>query len=315
MPTASTDSPLGIVTRSTGSWYQVLHEGSTLSCRSRGRIRLKGIRATNPIAVGDRVRFTIETDGSGVIESIEPRSNYIIRRATNLSKEYHIIAANLDLAIVMVTLCAPPTPLPFIDRFLATAQAYRIPATVVLAKQDLPEERAATQEADLESIYRQAGYQVLALSATTGEGVDALRQMLTGRTTLIAGNSGVGKSSLINALAPDLHLRTAPLSAVHGIGQHTTTFSEMFTLDASAGTHVIDTPGIKGFGVVDFERGQISHFFPDIFALAPQCQFANCLHDQEPRCAVRAAVESGHLAISRYISYLDLLHGEGEKYR
>ena len=258
----------GIVIRSTGSWYDVLSDGIHFSCRARGRIRLKEVRSTNPIAVGDTVLFVPEGPNAGVITAIEPRRNYIIRRATNLSRESHIIAANLDLAAVVVTLVAPPTPLEFVDRYLATAQAYDIPQLV-----------------------------------------------LEGKTTLVAGHSGTGKSSILNALEPTLALRTAPLSESHGLGQHTTTFAEMYPLSIAPNTYVIDTPGIKGFGVIDFDRHEVSHFFPEIFTTGKQCKYPDCLHNTEPGCAVVAAVEHGNIPYSRYQSYLSILCDEGGKYR
>ncbi|PIE83840.1 MAG: ribosome small subunit-dependent GTPase A [Bacteroidia bacterium] len=304
----------GLVVRATGSWYSVEHGGEVVECRARGRIRLKGVRSTNPIVVGDRVEFTL-ADGAGVIHRILPRRNYIIRRSINLSKETHIIAANLDAAYVVVTLTEPATPLEFVDRFLATATAYSIPGVVVLNKQDLPGEREASEAMGMRYIYREAGYEVLAVSATTGQGIEELRDRLAGRRSLIAGNSGVGKSSLVNALEPGLDLKTSPLSENYQLGRHTTTFSEMFRLSFGEGTYVIDTPGIKGFGVVEFGREEISHFFPDIFALKGACRFGNCLHDQEPGCAVRAAVEAGELAPSRYVSYLSLLADDQDRYR
>lgn len=309
------DSFEGIVIRSTGSWYTVEHASQQYECRPRGRIRLKGARTTNPIAVGDRVRFFPENETLGVITEILPRRNYIIRRATNLSKETHIIGANLDLAAVVVTLTTPPTLLEFIDRFLATACAYRIPSVVLLAKQDLDSERAAADAIGFESIYAAAGCAVLRISATSGEGLPGLNALLAGKTTLLAGHSGVGKSTLINSLQPNLHLKTAPLSTAYGLGQHTTTFSEMFTLNLAPCTRIIDTPGIKGFGVVDFAREDIAHFFPDIFSIGQQCRFGNCLHEHEPGCAVIAALDDGQLAPSRYDSYISLLHDEHEKYR
>ena len=238
----------GIVIRSTGSWYDVLSDDTRFSCRARGRIRLKGVRSTNPIAVGDAVLFVPEGPDVGVITAIEPRRNYMIRRATNLSRESHIIAANLDLAAVVVTLVAPPTPLEFVDRYLATAQAYDIPQLVILNKQDLPEEQDEAASLGIRAIYENAGATVAELSASTGLGLERLRTLLEGKTTLLAGHSGTGKSSILNALEPTLALRTAPLSESHGLGQHTTTFAEMYPLSIAPNTYVIDTPGIKGFG-------------------------------------------------------------------
>lgn len=305
----------GIVVRSAGAWTRVATPERFYDCRVRGKIRLKGIRTTNPVAVGDRVLLEVEASEQAVITAILPRRNYMIRRATNLSKESHIIAANLDLALVVVTLAEPPTPLEFIDRFLATATAYNIPRGLVLTKQDLPQEKASCADLAICDTYRHADCELFFVSALTGDGLAPLRQTLAGQTTLLAGNSGVGKSSLINALAPDLQLPTAPLSPTHHLGCHTTTFSEMFPLAPAERTYIIDTPGIKGFGVVDFQKEQISHFFPDIFRLGRGCQFDNCLHLQEPHCAVRQALAQGQLPLSRYQSYCSILLDEGHKYR
>ena len=305
----------GIAIRSTGSWYSIEHDGKQYECRTRGRIRLKGARTTNPIAIGDRVLFFLENENQGVITEILPRRNYIIRRATNLSKETHIIAANLDLAAVVVTLTAPPTLLAFIDRFLATACAYRIPSVVLLAKQDLATERNTADELNFEAVYATAGCSVLRISANSGQGITDLSTLLTGKTTLLAGHSGVGKSTLINTLQPSLNLKTAPLSSAYGLGQHTTTCSEMYSLSFAPNTRIIDTPGIKGFGVVDFAREEIAHFFPDIFSISQHCRFGNCLHEHEPGCAVIDALDNGTLAPSRYDSYISLLHDDHEKYR
>ena len=305
----------GIVIRSTGSWYDVLSGDTRFSCRARGRIRLKEVRSTNPIAVGDAVLFVPEGPDVGVITAIEPRRNYMIRRATNLSRESHIIAANLDLAAVVVTLVAPPTPLEFVDRYLATAQAYGIPQLVILNKQDLPEEQDEATSLGIRAIYENAGATVVELSASTGLGLERLRTLLKGKTTLLAGHSGTGKSSILNALEPTLALRTAPLSESHGLGQHTTTFAEMYPLTIAPNTYVIDTPGIKGFGVIDFDRHEVSHFFPEIFTTGKQCKYPDCLHYTEPGCAVVSAVECGHIPYSRYQSYLSILCDEGGKYR
>lgn len=309
------DTLEGVVARSTGSWYAVLHGSAVYRCRARGRIRLKGVRTTNPIAVGDRVHFTLEGEAQGIITEIAPRRNYIIRRATNLSRETHIIAANLDLAAVVYTSTAPLTPLEFVDRVLATAQAYRIPGLLVLNKQDLLAEREAAHRMGLRGIYEHADYRVLELSTITGQGCAELEGELKGKTTLLAGASGVGKSSILNMLCPSLSLRTAPLSDTLNLGQHTTTFSEMHALDMAPDTYLIDTPGIKGFGVVDFQPEEVSHFFPEIFRLSSACRFTNCQHEHEPGCAVLAALDCGEISPSRYDSYVSLLHDQAGKYR
>lgn len=305
----------GIVVRSAGTWTRVATPNHTYDCRLRGKIRLKGIRNTSPVAVGDRVELEITPQHDAIITAIHPRRNYMIRRATNLSKETHIIAANLDLALVVVTLTEPPTLLEFIDRFLATATAYGIPRGLVLTKQDLPHETAQCAQLAIDQTYLQADCLLFHVSARTGEGLDALRAALSGKTTLLAGHSGVGKTSLINALDPGRNLPTAPLSPTYHLGCHTTTSSEMYPLDLGLPSFLIDTPGIKGFGVVDFKTEEIAHFFPDIFRIGQQCQFANCLHLHEPNCAVQKALDQGLLAHSRYQSYCSILLDSHRKYR
>lgn len=301
----------GTVTKATGSWYDVLHEGRTIACRIRGRIRLKGVRSTNPVVVGDRVVCVQGVDGEWVIERILPRRNYIIRRASNLSKESHIIAANIDQALLVVTLAEPVTASEFIDRFLVTCEAYKIPATILLAKYDLA---AADPEAvaAFHATYEGAGYRVIDLSALDGTGVETVRGMTAGRTTLLSGNSGVGKSTLVGTLEPGLELRTGAISESHGTGRHTTTFSAMYPL--SNGGFLIDTPGIKGFGLIDIDDHEVWHYFPEMLRTAPDCRFYNCTHTHEPGCAVRDAVERGDIAWSRYESYLKILD-EDDKYR
>ncbi len=308
----------GLVIRNTGSAYQVLMpDGATVNCKIKGKFRLKGIRTTNPVAVGDHVTV----DGTGAetayITAISPRRNYIIRRASNLSKEAHIIAANIDLALLVVTLAHPATSTTFIDRFLATAEAYGITAMLVFNKTDL-----LTDEADRELLdavmylYRSIGYEVRAVSAATGLGIDDLRRDLAGRITLFSGNSGVGKSTLINALIPGLDLRTAEISAIHDTGMHTTTFSEMFSLPDPAGGFIIDTPGVKGFGTIDFDTSEVAHYFPEIFAAGARCRYGNCTHTHEPGCAVRRDLEENLIAQSRYTSYLSILDDSAsDKYR
>ncbi|MBD5374429.1 MAG: ribosome small subunit-dependent GTPase A [Paramuribaculum sp.] len=309
----------GIVIRNTGSWYTVLtNDGREINCKIKGNFRLKGIRTTNPVAVGDSVTIsdTLTPDGTAFITAIAPRTNYIIRRASNLSKEAHIIAANLDQAFLIVTLFHPTTSTTFIDRFLATAEAYRVAPVIVINKTDLcrgDKDREEYLEA-VSYLYRSIGYEVVHASALTGEGVEKLRTLLEGRTTLLSGNSGVGKSTLINRIIPGLNLRTSEISAMHDTGMHTTTFSEMFPLPE--GGYIIDTPGVKGFGTIDFDPHEVSHFFPEIFALSTDCRYGNCTHTHEPGCAVLEALRDNRIAMSRYNSYLSILEDAApSKYR
>lgn len=306
----------GLVIKNTGSSYLVRTDsGEDHSCKIKGHFRLKGIRTTNPVAVGDRVGITINPDGSAYITEIVPRKNYIIRRASNLSKEAHIIAANLDQACLIVTLANPVTSTTFIDRFLSTAEAYRVKAIIVINKTDLltdPEDAELLEAVTY--LYRSIGYDVIHTSARTGDGIDSLRKALAGKTTLLSGNSGVGKSSLINDIIPSLDLRTAEISATHQTGMHTTTFSEMFPLPD--GGYIIDTPGVKGFGTIDYDKYEVAHFFPDIFHEAQECRYGNCTHTREPGCAVLQALDEGRIAQSRYASYLSILDDiDHEKYR
>lgn len=309
----------GTVIKNTGSDYLVLADGSgeRVPCKIKGKFRMQGIRTTNPVAVGDRVVFETAPDGTGIINAIEDRRNYIIRRASNLSKAASIIAANVDCAMLVATLVHPPTSLTFIDRFLASAEAYGVPAMLVINKADLLADEPDDREF-LEAVlylYRSIGYKAMAVSARTGEGIDALREELRGKTTLLSGNSGVGKSSLINALVPGLELRTAAISEANDSGMHTTTFSEMF--DLPGGGRIIDTPGVRGFGTVEFEREQVGHYFPEIFAESAKCRFGNCTHTHEPGCAVLEAVTDSRIAQSRYASYLSILDEctAADKYR
>lgn len=307
----------GLVIKNTGSWYIVkTDDGREINCKIKGNFRLKGIRTTNPIAVGDRVSILPNNDGSAFITAINERRNYIIRRASNLSKEAHIIAANLDQALLIVTLAHPVTSTTFIDRFLATAEAYRVPAVIVINKIDL-----LTDDEDREYLeavaylYRSIGYKVIEVSAESGEGIEKLSKMLDGKVTLFSGNSGVGKSSIINKIIPDLNLRTAEISTTHDTGMHTTTFSEMFPLPQANG-YIIDTPGVKGFGTIDFDKSEVAHFFPEIFEISHDCRYNNCTHTHEPGCAVTAAVEDSRISQSRYNSYLNILEdSEQDKYR
>ena len=311
----------GMVMRSTGSWYDVRDDasGSTHACRAGGRLRLKGDRSTNPFAVGDTVvceRFA-EGEPPLIVERKE-RRNAIVRKSVNLSKATHVVAANLDRAFLVVTAAFPETSEGFIDRFLVTAEAYGVPTTLVFNKCDLyPEGSAAAERLDdLEAIYRQVGYPTLRISAHTGEGIAELKQALSAAgITLFSGHSGVGKSTLINRLMPDLDLKTGEVSEAHNKGKHTTTFAEMFAMPF--GGYLIDTPGIKGFGLVELEREKLHHYFPEMFARLPECKFHNCLHRAEPQCAVRAAVETGVIPEERYINYLGLYEGfeTNEQYR
>ena len=300
----------GIVISSTGSWYEVATEAGTLNCRIRGRLRLKGIRSTNPVVVGDRV--VVEPDGdSSVITGILPRRNYIIRRASNLSKESHIIAANIDHALLIVTLSSPTTPREFVDRFLVTCEAYKVPVTIVLGKADLIDSEAHDEAEEFIAIYNDAGYNVIRLSSVTGEGIDEIRSMPRNHTTLVAGNSGVGKSTLIGEIDPTIDIRIGEISDSHQQGKHTTTFSTMYPLD---GGYIIDTPGIKGFGLIDIDDKELCRYFPEMMRLSPECRFYNCTHTHEPGCAVQEAVKEGRIAWSRYESYLKILD-EDDKYR
>ena len=296
------------VVRATGSWYDVLHDGAMLRCRIRGKLRLKGVRSTNPVVVGDEA--VCEADGGDcVIVDIVPRRNYVIRRASNLSKESHIIAANVDQALLMVTLRSPETPKEFADRFLVTCEAYKVPAAILLSKIDLQD---AEVVAEFRAVYEGAGYRVLEVSAKEGRGVEEVRELLAGRTTLVSGNSGVGKSTLIQTIDPSLDIRTGEISDSHHKGRHTTTFSTMYPL--AEGGAVIDTPGIKGFGLLDIGDAELWHYFPEMMRVAPGCRFYNCTHTHEPGCAVVEAVKAGEIAWSRYESYLKILDDD-EKYR
>lgn len=305
----------GIVIKSTGSWYTVkTQEGKIYNCKIRGSYRIKGIRATSPVAVGDRVEISgIENDEVAVIQNIKARKNYMIRRASNLSKEYQLIAANIDQAWIIASLVSPKTFPEFIDRFLVTAQAYGIPASVIFNKTDLYNKEILAELESMTSLYEGIGYHCYSVSAKENINLEILKSSLEGKTTLLSGNSGVGKSSLINALYPGLKLRTGQISDYHQTGKHTTTFAEMLELNGSS--FIIDTPGIKGFGVVDFDKEEIFHFFPEIFKISCNCQFNNCLHNHEPGCAVKKAVENKEIALSRYQSYLSLLETDDRRYR
>jgi ribosome biogenesis GTPase / thiamine phosphate phosphatase len=299
----------GLVIKSTGSWYQVKTPGGQrVDCRIKGKFRTKGITTTNPIAVGDHVDFDMEPElGTGVITELQPRKNYIIRKSINLSKQAQVIAANLDQAFLVVTLASPRTSLGFIDRFLVTAEAYDIPASLVFNKLDLFSDEGLEILAGYKAIYEKIGYPCYEVSALEGTGVEQVAKLLQDKVTLFSGHSGVGKSSLINALLPDLKLRTTEISEWHDKGMHTTTFAEMFELPQ--GGYIIDTPGIRELGVIDIEKNELGHFFPEMRARLNQCKYNSCRHINEPGCAVIKAVEDGEIELSRYESYLSIYHG------
>ena len=314
----------GLVIKNTGSWYTVrTDDGQLLDCKVKGNFRIKGIRSTNPVAVGDRV----EVNEEGWIVEIEDRRNYIIRKSINLSKQSHILAANVDQAFLVVTVIRPETSTTFIDRFLASAEAYRVPVVLIFNKTDLLDDDGRRYQEAMVNLYETVGYECRQISAETGAGVDELRPLLSGKITLLSGNSGVGKSTLINRLVPGANLRTADISEAHQTGQHTTTFSEMISLppspsdwrgcpDAVQASYLIDTPGIKGFGTFDMEREELTSYFREIFHFSKNCRFSNCTHTHEPGCAVLKAVEDHYIAQSRYQSYLSMLDDKDEnRYR
>jgi len=340
----------GLVVRNTGFWYMVLPDGKSLReeslrfaqagfddghpvadglvpCKVKGNFRLKGIRTTNPVAVGDRVCYEMNREGYAFITRIEERRNYIIRKSINLSKQAHILATNLDQVLLVLTVAHPQTPTTFIDRFLATAEAYRVPAHLVINKTDLYDDGERQYADDLAYLYRYIGYPVHLISVKTEDGLEELRELLHTKTTLLAGNSGVGKSSLLNLLVPDANAKTAEISDSHDQGMHTTTFSEMYEMvfcdqvaddmaNQASPTYIIDTPGIRGFGTIEFEKETVGHYFPEIFRIAADCRFGNCTHTHEPGCAVRQALHEHRISQSRYDSYLSILSDEDEgKYR
>jgi ribosome biogenesis GTPase len=305
----------GTVTKSTGSQYLVkLEDDRIIPCSIRGKFRIKGIRATNPVAVGDHVGFEwLEDEKGGIITSIKERSNYIIRKSSNLAKEYQLLAANVDLAWLMISMTHPRTLTPFIDRFLVSTEAYRIPVIILFNKTDLYGSAEKDEMEHLKSVYSDIGYHCMQMSLQTREGVKEVKEEMCGKVNVISGNSGVGKSTLINVLDPAIRLKIGDVSEVHKTGKHTTTFAEMFEL--SSGIRIIDTPGIRGFGTIDIERDELSHFFPEIFRASKLCKYHNCMHLHEPECGVKAGVEDGSISEFRYINYLMMMEEEKGKYR
>ena len=300
----------GLVIRSTGSWYSVqTQDKKVFECKLKGRFKIKGIRTTNPIAVGDRVEFEWKDDKKiGLIHTIADRKNYIIRKSVNLSKKSHIIASNIDQAIVVVTLASPRTSTGFIDRFLITTEAYHIPAIIVINKIDLYDTKLNTAKEELIKIYRNLGYPCIEVSATEGRNLDELQEIMKGKISLFSGHSGVGKSALVNALDPNKNIRVGEISDAHSKGTHTTTYAEMHELEF--GAFIIDSPGIKEFGLIDFEKQELSHYFPEMRDLLQDCKFNNCSHEHEPECAIVEAVRSSEIAFSRYENYIKILHGD-----
>jgi len=307
----------GTVYKSTGSWYTVkTDDGTIYKCRMKGKFRIKGIKSTNPIAVGDIVDFTIEdknNEQTGVINNIHDRMNYIIRKSVNLSKRIHIIASNVDQVFLLITLNNPPTFTSFIDRFLATAEAYNVKAVLLFNKVDTYNEEELLDVKYMAALYREIGYECIGVSALEGRNIDKVKDMMLGKTSMFVGHSGVGKSTLVNTIEPGLDIKTKEISSQHSQGQHTTTFAEMFDLSFDA--RIIDTPGIKGFGIVDMEKEEITDYFPEFFALKQDCKFNNCLHIEEPHCAVKKALENADIAYSRYKSYIQMVEGDDEHYR
>jgi ribosome biogenesis GTPase len=304
----------GLIVKHTGSNYMVRSdEGRLYLSTVKGKLRLKDMKTTNPIAVGDKVTFSVISENEGVITDVTPRKNYIIRRSTNLSRQAHILAANIDKVFLTVTLTQPETRYEFIDRFLVTAEAYKIPVWIVINKIDLL--NTAKLQEDLEHfkyVYSTAGYTVMEISALKNINIDKIKSEIPDRISLFSGNSGVGKSAIINTLSPNLKLKTGEISKAHNKGTHTTTFYEMFEIDNG---FIIDSPGIKGFGLIDIDKSEVYHFFPEIFRISSGCKFGMCSHTHEPECAVKMAVESGEISETRYLSYLKILEGNGEKYR
>lgn len=307
----------GLVYKSTGSWYIVKAEDGTFyECRIKGKFRIKGIKSTNPVAVGDAVDFDLDETSdatTGLIHTIHERKNYIVRKSVNLSKQVHIIASNVDKLFILVTINNPPTTTSFIDRLLVTAEAYGIEAILVFNKIDTFDNAMSDEQLYMQYVYSAIGYKCLKVSSTEGKGIALLKEEMKENVSMFSGHSGVGKSTLINTLQPGLNLKTKEISEQHSQGQHTTTFAEMFDLDF--GAKIIDTPGIRGFGIVDMEKEEIGNYFPEFFALKDQCKFNNCLHKDEPHCAVKDALDEDKIAWSRYRSYIQMLEGDDEHYR
>lgn len=303
----------GLVLKSTGSWYDVLHEGTIYACRTRGKLRLKGTKTTNPIAVGDIVQFSLEKEGekSGLIEAIEPRENYIMRQSIKKSAHGHIIAANIDQAVLIATLIQPRTSLGFIDRFLVTAEAFRIPQVIVFNKTDLLMPEGLEHQQQIITLYESIGVRCLETSALKNEGIESFKALLKGKKSLVSGHSGVGKSTLVNQIAPGIEQKTAEISDFSDKGVHTTTFAEMFEVEPE--TFIIDTPGIKELGLIEIEKEELSDYFPEMRALQNDCKFNNCLHLMEPGCAIKAALDEGIIYPNRYNSYLSMLEGEDNR--
>ena len=305
----------GIVIKSTGSRFTVkLPDKRIVPCGIRGKFRIKGIRATNPVAVGDHVNFEWSDDQTtGIITAIEERTNYIIRKSSKLSKEYQLLASNVDIAWLMISMILPRTLTPFIDRFLVSAEAYRIPVIILFNKTDLYGEKELLEMESLSAVYSRIGYRCMKLSLQNKEGVEEIRREMRGKVNVIAGNSGVGKSTLINVLDPTIRLKIGNISEFHQTGKHTTTFSEMFEIDS--GIHIIDTPGIRGFGTIDIDRSELFHFFPELFRASKHCRYHNCMHINEPDCGVKKEVEKGEISESRYVNYLVMMEVDPGKYR
>ena len=295
----------GIVYKSTGSWYLVKSENKFFECRIKGKIRLKDISTTNPIAVGDQVKFELEIDGKGIISDILPRENYIIRKSVNLSKQYHIIASNIDISVLVVTLNNPVTSTNFIDRFLVSCQAYDIPVIIAFNKKDTYIDKESIEIKKLIDMYKLIGYKCELISAKYGDGVDEIIRLIRNKTCIISGHSGVGKSTLINSISPNLKLKTKEISSSHKQGKHTTTYAEMYDLDSDI--KIIDTPGIRGFGLVEITKYELGDFFPEFFEAKQKCKFKNCLHLDEPDCNVKNKIKQGKIFESRYNTYLDML--------